>query len=93
MKNDLFNFKTDELEKIYINSYDNDMKKEVNLFFYEETDTNVMENVLKMMSKMYVDGIIKNNWKKEIYTFVKYIYKWYIGAVRRWGYEKSKMFI
>ena len=61
MKNDLFNFKTDELEKIYINSYDNDMKKEVNLFFYEETDTNVMENVLKMMSKMYVDGIIKNN--------------------------------
>ena len=61
MKNDLFNFKTDELEKIYINSCDNDMKKEVNLFFYEETDTNVMENVLKMMSKMYVDGIIKNN--------------------------------
>ena len=60
MKNDLFNFKTDELEKIYINSYDNDMKKEVNLFFYEETDTNVMENVLKMMSKMYVDGILKN---------------------------------
>lgn len=58
-ENNLFDLIIEDKGKKYINSYNEEYQTEVNLIF-EEDDTNVMENLLDMMIKIYVDDILKN---------------------------------
>lgn len=50
-----YNKKNDE---IYINTFDNEYKKEINIYFEDNNDTDVMNFVINELIKEYVQNVI-----------------------------------
>ena len=46
--------------KTYISNYNKEKSKQINIFFDENENTNVMENVIKTLTDIYAEKILKD---------------------------------
>lgn len=57
-------FKTNEKQQKIIKTVDKEKDQEINIIFENEEETNVMSDVLKQLTKFYVEDILKAENKK-----------------------------
>lgn len=52
-------FKTNEKQQKIIKTVDKEKDQEINIIFENEEETNVMSDVLKQLTKFYIEDILK----------------------------------
>ena len=52
-------FNVNENEEIYIRTFDDEYKKEINIYFDKEDNTNVIDCLIDELIKEYVQSIMK----------------------------------
>ena len=53
-----YKFYNNKNDEIYINTFDNEYKKEINIYFEDNNDTDVMNFVINELIKEYVQNVI-----------------------------------
>lgn len=56
---DKYILETNEKQEVIMKKINKESNQEINIFFENEDETNVMENVLKQLSKYYIEEILK----------------------------------
>lgn len=54
-----YEISTNEKNQKYIKHYNKEIHKEIKITFNNETETNVMDEVLNQLSKYYIEDILK----------------------------------